>query len=287
MIKDITHFFSKNNPFKNSKLDFSSVSKTGIKSLYRFTYFDNERYYEDLLKNILFFPSRSQLNDPFDAQIPTRYDLCNEKELDKHLEELLKKKGENPNNFNQMKAKAKERLEQDSPSYENMDDEFIEKTVGILSLTEDINSLLLWAHYTSKHTGFCVELNAQILNTIIDSEFNINKDLAFIFKVKYRKRFPIINPCRHSIEQRMQLQFLTKSEDWKYEKEWRILLLNGSKQKRELPVGVINNIYFGLNTRAEDIRHCKELLQQYNSNIGFFKAHKKNNTFGLEFKELV
>ncbi len=279
--------FNKIFRFIKPQLDFDSVTKLNIKSLYRFTYFDTNRFYEDILKNILYFSSKSQFNDPFDSQIPTRHNLCNEKELDKYLENLLDKRGiDGDDKINKLKI-AKDRLKNNPEAIQTTIDNHIESKVGILALTENFENLLLWAHYANKHTGFCIELDAQLLNKLIIGEFQNNRELAFIFKVKYQNKFPIINPCKHSFEQRTQLQFLIKSKDWRYEQEWRILLLNGSRQNRELPPEVFRKIYFGLKTDSNDIEISKELLGQYNSKIELYQAVKKKDTFSLEFKKIT
>lgn len=272
--------------FKIHQLDFDSVTKLNIKSLFRFTHFDPYGFYEDILKNTLYFSAKSQLNDPFDSRIPTKYSLCNEKELDMYLENLLVKKGiDGDDKDNKLKI-AKERLKNNPQEIQSNIENHIERKVGILALTEDCKNLLLWAHYTNKHTGFCIELDAQLLNKIIIAEFQKNRELAFIFKVKYQNKFPIINPCKHSFEQRTQLQFLIKSKAWKYEQEWRIILLNGSKQKRVLPPEVFKRIYFGLKTHRDNIQKSKELLRQYNPKIELYQAIKKKDAFGLEFNKL-
>ena len=49
------------------------------------------------------------------------------------------------------------------------------------------------------------------------------------------------------------MQFLTKSEDWDYEDEWRILFLDGSIKKEPIASECITNIYFGLFASAVNI----------------------------------
>jgi len=272
--------------FIKPDLDFDSVSKSGLKSLYRFTYFDKDLFYEDILKNILFFPSNSQLNDPFDSQIPTRYDLGNEKALNEYLKNIVTKNVSESVKIDYLLNAAKQELKNNPLKFQNNIDNLVERKVGILALTENHKNLLLWSHYAHKHTGFCVELDAQSLNNIIINEFKVNRELAFIFKVKYQNKFPIINPFKHTTNERLQLQFLIKSKDWKYEQEWRIILMNGSRQKREIPPEVIRNIYFGLNAHPDNIQKSRAILKKFNPKIGLNKAIKKKDTFGLEFIKL-
>lgn len=273
-------------PFLNHDLNFDSVISFGIKSLYRFTCFDPDNFYQDLLNNILFFPSMSQLNDPFDAQIPIKYELCSKKELDNYITELLKSRGvEDPDQTSKL-IEAKNKIKNYPSLIQEAIENETEKRVGILSLSSSRDNLLLWAHYAAKHSGFCVELDAQLLHKIIVIEFLKNKEMAFLFQVKYQKRFPIINPCKNTFSQRVLLQLLTKSKDWKYEREWRILILNGSKQKISIPANVIKNIYFGLKTSDKNIRTSKKILKSSNPYIGLYQAVKKKDVFGLGFERL-
>jgi hypothetical protein len=71
--------------------------------------------------------------------------------------------------------------------------------------------------------------------------------------------------------------------DWDYENEWRILLLNGSRTKVEIPNNIIKNIYFGLNASEENIKISVEVLKKFNPSVGLYKAVKKKDSFGLDF----
>lgn len=272
------------------KSNLTTISQAGIKSLYKFKSFDSKLHYQELLNNIFYFPSRSQLNDPFDSQIPIRYDLCNKKELFKLAENI--DKIENPNSDRSERRKRSKdrakivRLEmiQDPSLVQNRVDQHIESQIGIFSLSEKLNNLLLWTHYTNSHRGFCIEVDAQYLsNLLISGYFLLNKK-AIVGKVLYQKKFPFIHPLKHSYNERIELQFFTKSDNWKYEEEWRVLKIDGSKSKEKLPPDVIKNIFFGMWANDEDINTSITILQKSNPKIGTFKAIKKNEEFGLEFK---
>ena len=97
----------------------------------------------------------------------------------------------------------------------------------VLSLTENGNSLPMWAHYAKDHTGFLVEFNAS------HHFFRTNghaREPGTLHKVTYSKHRP------HGAINTLSLieSHLTKSEDWESEHEWRIL------QKRSNAQDVIN-----------------------------------------------
>lgn len=93
------------------------------------------------------------------------------------------------------------------------------KEIGALCFTDKPNNLLMWAHYAENSAGFVIEFNS-------DHEFfhrqRTDKDEFFHLRpVVYRKKRPFFN-----FEDKlngMDHVFLTKSPEWEYEKESRIL----------------------------------------------------------------
>jgi len=68
----------------------------------------------------------------------------------------------------------------------------------------------MWSHYTNNHKGICLEfgLESQVFGSAME--------------VKYVSSYPKWLP--HLMEESIRAQvLLTKSEDWRYEKEYRII----------------------------------------------------------------
>lgn len=269
-----------------------TIRSLGIKSLYKFKTFDQNNYYQDILKNILYFPSVSQLNDPFDCAAPIRYDLCSKQEVIKMCMDQVsalkpsdKRSTRKKEAIEQAKKLRQELKQTPEIVYTRMND-YLEKILGVFSITEVLNNLLLWAHYTDAHKGFCVEFDAQLLqNMLIAGVLHLNKK-ALIIKINYQKEFPLIHPTNCSTNERTRQQLGTKSEDWSYEKEWRIILLDGSKRKEPVPPVIIKRIYFGMLASEENIKTSVEILKKFNPEIEMFKAVKKKLEFGLDFEPL-
>lgn len=110
---------------------------------------------------------------------------------------------------------------------------------GIACFSENLESLLMWAHYASCHQGFVVEFN------LAHSVFKEGLE-----KVAYCNQRPFIE-----IEKE-RLILLTKSAEWKYEAEHRLIRListlklgtrRDGKEKRylELPPDSVHAVYFG------------------------------------------
>ena len=91
--------------------------------------------------------------------------------------------------------------------------------VGILSLSETPDNLLMWAHYAKEHTGFVLMLDGSHDFFKGDNPSpRIAKGFAKPERVEYRLERP-----QTSIEEPPREILLIKGSDWKYEKEWRYL----------------------------------------------------------------
>jgi hypothetical protein len=99
----------------------------------------------------------------------------------------------------------------------------IDAKLGVLSLSRRWNSSLMWAHYTSSHTGFCVgfdrnhEFFQQTKRRKVTGEF-------FCAPVHYSSNRPSIE-FRPVAPSDAFAFLLTKSSDWKYEEEERAITL--------------------------------------------------------------
>lgn len=83
--------------------------------------------------------------------------------------------------------------------------------VGVLSLSETWDNMLLWSHYAKDHKGICIG-------------FYSNIDIFGVaLKVRYTEEFPVITPPFDSGETILEKSFLTKARCWEYEKEWRVV----------------------------------------------------------------
>jgi len=100
--------------------------------------------------------------------------------------------------------------------------------IGMLCLTEKSDNLLMWAHYTSNHTGFVIQFNTQ--NSFFDQRKKPNEIRGYLTKVRYTKKRPEIIlmdpniPKEQTIDRWVNDIFFVKSEHWEYEQEWRMIL---------------------------------------------------------------
>jgi len=98
----------------------------------------------------------------------------------------------------------------------------LRNTLGILSLSERNDSILMWSHYANSHKGFCIgfgnnlDVKVSDVREVIYAEVRNTK---FLFDFLTNS-----DPTLENFEEALRREyFLTKYIDWKYEKEWRIV----------------------------------------------------------------
>ncbi len=102
-------------------------------------------------------------------------------------------------------------------------------SVGILSLSETPDNLLMWSHYAKEHTGFVLMLDGS------HKFFEGNEPFPGFAKPE-PVQYKLERPSTTIEEVTVPEIFLTKGSDWQYEKEWRYLkFLNDADNRHERP----------------------------------------------------
>lgn len=138
----------------------------------------------------------------------------------------------------------------------------------ITCFSETYDNQLMWAHYADSHRGICVEYD---LSKIDDIEINyIKLNLLPVKYCKARPQIPIqtdrINQYHYKVSEGNytisdQYRFLlTKSMDWKYEREWRIILQDA--QSRIIKFPLISNIYLGANITTDNKKKIENIAKK-------------------------
>lgn len=134
----------------------------------------------------------------------------------------------------QLSASTKDQIDQLDLTYSPQDgrstsmkfEDFMKKH-GVISFSETYDNLLMWSHYASEHKGIAVEFNIDMESPF--SLFNVNhisgaSDLKF-GKVNYRKKreYPAVFGV-DDVSMVAEHYYLTKSDEWIYEKEHRFIV---------------------------------------------------------------
>ena len=261
------------------------------KVLFKYRHFDNEKHYEELLsKNILFFSSPKNFNDPFDCRVYPDYEFGTDKEIESRFYEHLKRErpelSERDLLFLSKKA-FKENIDIIKSPKEMMKrmNGIIDSSFGICSMAEEHDNLLMWAHYSNSHQGFCIEFDAHELYQIGVNYFNMFDELLLFHKINYEKLHPRINPYSSNKNDLMDW-IITKSLDWKYEKEWRLIYYKFPDTSLDFPDRIIKSIYFGVKCSQERIDHCIKLLEKRKTMPNIYQAELKHKEFGIVFRKI-
>ena len=249
------------------------------KIVHLFKYYSyNRNSLSVLINKSIWFSKPASLNDPFDlgidfvnyiSSIDFDYmiEVCKNqpgisKERKKELDEIreLENRSPDPRARAVGREKANEKLR-----------EYL-KNSGVFCMSELNDNILMWSHYSDCHRGFCVEFVRSSQNLL----GNIETTNPVIYSCNYPSPSPFSDEGRRHIFDDL---FLTKSTDWVYENEWRLINEEGDIA---LPLpGDISAIIFGLKMPSQNKATIKNILSD-NPNIIYRQAEKVANSFKLK-----
>lgn len=203
------------------------------RKIYRYRKFDN--YWENnLFDGDIYFSQSTNLNDPFDCLT-----YIDEKIYSKHIEEALKQQ------FPIMEQNIIQYMENHNFSLE----ETIAGARDIVSVacfSENVDSVLMWAHYADSHRGYCIEY---------DTEKLLKPYSAMIFPVYYsNERYDSTDDVIRRNVNTLLNPYFFKSKVWSYENEWRIALTKSSLNRIDRKAdfsNAITGIYLGVQSEKE------------------------------------
>ncbi len=232
--------------------------------LYKYRYFDSKGFHLKIIsEQEIYFASPKELNDPFDCKIPVRFDKSDRKNLILSAERKVKR--ENPNiHPNQLKKEAEKLAfaflkdkNENQIRFENNHRNLVDRKVGICSFSMTKNHSSMWSLYSNLHRGFMVVFDFQLLRRFFEEFFLENSKtkgapLVYGIDVKYEDETPTItlDLLDSGIKHFLNL-FSIKSEDWKFENEFRFVSYNKTKIKFKVPKSSIVEVIAGVNISSE------------------------------------
>jgi hypothetical protein len=140
---------------------------------------------------------------------------------------------------------------------------------GVCSLSNSNDNPLMWSHYSNNYEGVCIGFESRA-SVFVDSYIN-NTLFSGIHSVKYSK----FRPRFKSFDESGFDILLTKSEDWKYEKEVRCIRDIETDEDFKLAsfkATDIREIILGVNMPVEKMTECMELKTTKYPNSQLFLA---------------
>lgn len=143
------------------------------------------------------------------------------------------------------------------------------RDTGVLSLSAEPSSNLMWSHYGDAHRGICIEFDFEALKPLCPlpviysadrPSFNIVKDVAAL----------------------EELAFLRKSSEWEYEQEWRAAGLWWSGPFR-LPEAAVSGVILGARVSADDRQRVEQWVASSSRQLDLRQARFESKSYALTF----
>lgn len=242
---------------------------TGI-SLYRFEPPKDERF-EQLEKNQLYISNPKTFNDPCDLQLRIKDRTNRLYKTDDHFKKIIEfiYKEKLINDFYILDDEIKEELQAYCEGNIFSDLDALAKacskrilTFGVQCFSLDFNIPLNWAHYGHAHTGFCIEYNFRPLDLAF-----ANERLLDAYHVSYTNKLPevCISEILLTSQQAMQKLLATKTLEWAYEQEIRLIHYEKQRTLINMPNGLaIKSLIAGANMSSEHIEKLKNIGDELN-----------------------
>ena len=261
--------------------------------VYKYREWRNGSHKNLLLYNELYLASPKDFNDPFDCRIPPNYMDLTPSEIDKYINDLailkfqeIQEKGLD---FKSVLNDFEERFKNPRELQKFYNDLLFkeqDKYYGILSLSRRWNSILMWSHYSNCHKGFCVGFwEEKLRNSGYFGKGGI---------INYDTKFPEIKPKVAKVPsdtiEKTFIQTHTKSEDWTYESEYRLVHNYFPKEPEpferiiNIDTEVFSEVILGINISQSDKKEIITICS--NKKIPVYQAKPKDFLFEID-KELI
>jgi hypothetical protein len=235
-----------------------------VKHLYKYGAY-NTNSLSILINKKIWVAKPDSFNDPFDCKIRFKSEI-NSDAFRKYLDRTGRTSGN---------------LHKDYEIFQEGLEKFRDihiRNLGVFSMSQIKDNILMWSHYADQHNGFCIEFNRSPNNDLGDFEKTQ--------PVNYYCDYPEVDPLDSngyidpSIHKKM---LFSKAKDWAYEKEWRLTYDEGDK---EAPMpGDISSIIFGLRMPDQHKNTIRNILADHRA-IRYQKAIEVEYEFRLKIVDL-
>lgn len=240
---------------------------------------DEEFARDIILNHRLYAASPKSFNDPFDCDTPVSFEATRDQKINRAIERI---RLENPSICDQEAQQlALSRCEFAETSGRDRNRVWISDELGVVCLTAVVNNQLLWAHYASGHTGISIRFRA--------TDHRHVDFLGQALAVTYQKERQAINFYLDNLQDQTRKRLLTKSLDWAYENEQRILVINRNHQAFfTFHPSTVDAIYLGCRIDERRRRLVREWLsiRKGAPTPRLFQAHASKNNYELAFEEI-
>lgn len=252
---------------------------------YLYKYKPIDKYSIDLIaKNEAYFPLPDEFNDPFDCSVVPN-PVYSKEDVDRYIEVI---KG-----FGSDYARAIREIEEKGPmeaffgKWEVYVEEY-RKLTRVFSLTERNDNPTMFSHYADGHKGMCLEFKYEAVPFFAQLD-----KVGYFSEDKYPsvRYFQNDGTETNRILDLAHIHYYTKSNDWNYEQEWRIVRQEDHEgecahQKEKFPEHILTGIVFGYRSSKEDRDLVRELTKNRSHKLRLMRAVREKRSFKLRIEQL-
>ncbi len=92
------------------------------------------------------------------------------------------------------------------------------ENIGVLCLSEQWDSILMWGHYSQSHEGFVIGFDTD--HQFFNQRRTEKDEFGYLRQIHYQKSRPIVSLMNSGGME----WFDTKADVWSYENEWRMIM---------------------------------------------------------------
>lgn len=206
-------------------------------------------------------------NDPFDCRPSYNEEALNEiyRTRPDLLKEIARKGGLSPAQRIQQKKKISKKIKKHITGNGHLDNML--SGVGVVSLSEKADSVLMWSHYAGFHTGFVVEFDIPLVVSRKDVEEGSQNLLAL--PIEYKSQRPEIAYGVDSDHDVLKKLIYSKSDIWAYEMERRVYDHNrGPGIHFYHRDRLVTSVIAGMKISQDNYDNLKEIVNSLNKNNG-------------------
>jgi len=234
-----------------------------------------ERVESIFQKHRIYFASPTSFNDPFDCQ----FALC----MNAPVQEKIKVYRESLGYVGCPDAAASQEVSrmfrpENAEEFRKWEEGRYAQIVGmrdhagVFCLTAVHDHILMWSHYADGHKGLCLEFREAPAHAAF---------FAQAFEVHYQATYPVVNYYTAREGERLRPCLLTKSCRWGYEKEYRMINLEGPGEKPIDP-GVLTGVILAAMIAPDNRRRVMNWVRAHPTPITVYEARLRRREYALE-----
>lgn len=266
---------------------FTTAASARLSRLFHYQAFDAKRITSIVSENRIYFSNPQDFNDPWDCKPWFDAESLNNPDVfERHVQwytETSRKHTQIPesqiqNIVTEYKTNP-ELLQSKIRKFSELMGKIIGDKYRVYCLAENPTCELLWAHYSDKHTGICLEFSTG--NTCFSTAVG----------VRYAEKYPSIDVTSSSEEHNLQLPLVSKSNAWAYEREFRLISQEETMATHntliskggfvEIPADALKTVIVGCRAKDSTVAELKSIMVDSGKSVALKRIVRAPNRYEL------